>query len=80
MPSRQFIQTILHSIPDLIHFMRRPGVNQKRTNKSKAQIAVKTEKSLNLRYAEVMKLRRAILRTQAEIDAASSDNRPAVLK
>ncbi|WP_157817332.1 MULTISPECIES: hypothetical protein [Bradyrhizobium] len=55
-------------------------MNQKRTNKSKAQIAVKTEKSLNLRYAEVMKLRRAILRTQAEIDAASSDNRPAVLK
>lgn len=60
--------------------MRRPGVNQKRTSKSKAQIVVKTEKTLDHRYAEVMKLRRAILRTQAEIDAASSLDRPAALK
>ena len=55
-------------------------MNQKRTSKSKARIIVKTEKSLDLRYAEVMKLRRAILRTQAEIDAASSHDRPAALK
>lgn len=55
-------------------------MNQKRTSKSKAQIVVKTEKTLDHRYAEVMKLRRAILRTQAEIDAASSLDRPAALK
>jgi len=50
-------------------------VERQRLNKSKNMKELPVEKSLSHRYAEVVKLRQAVCRTQAELRASADVDR-----